>query len=124
MGMRAGLLMAVHVFSCAVAALFSWILLALDESEETEGQGSGFEATVLSLALLVLGVGVWIALAKGSRRRLAVLLVVAEAVIGILIWRALDTSVNDFLIQLAALIIVGSGLGAAALARPGRRVPV
>ena len=124
MGTRATLLVIVHVLSCAVAALFSWILLALEESEETAGQGSGLEATVLSLALLVLGLGVWVALAKGSRRRLAAFLVVAEAAIGIVIWREAGLSVNDFLFQLAVLIICGSGLAAAATAKPVRSASV
>jgi uncharacterized membrane protein YsdA (DUF1294 family) len=124
MGARAVVLVIVHVLGCAVVALLSFFLFALDESEGAAERGSAPEAVVLPLAMFVLGVGVWVALDKG-RQRLAVLLLGAEAVVGIALWRALDSAgMSDYMLFLVVLVLGLSGLGAAAAASHGPRASV
>ena len=120
MGLRAALLVTVHVLGCAVVALVSFFLFALDESEGAAERGSSPQAVVLPLALFVLGVGVWVALGKG-RPRLALIVLGAEAAVGIALWRALDSSgMSDYMLFVVVLILGGSGLGAAVAANPVR----
>ena len=121
--MPAGLLAVAHLAGCAAVALLGWLYWAMSVSEGSE-PGSEPRFAILGLALLVVAAGMSITLATG-RRRLALVLLVLEAVLGAaLVWNWLDVSIqSDSWVYVGAVAVKLTGLGAMAAAEPRQARP-